>query len=774
MKTVSKKLLSLMLVAILLVSAIPFQAFADDCTHDYKDSYTYNSEKHWKECKLCGEKVATSIGDHDFVIDTGSAVSATCTTDGHEDNLHCSICGRGKAGAVIPATGHNYNDAASTAVAATCTTAGKAADKVCSSCGDTITGATINALGHNYNDAAGTAVAATCTTAGKAADKVCSSCGDTITGATINALGHSYGDNGACTRCGGSDLNAHPDTGHTLSDYVYDASTHWRTCTVAGCTANTSGRKFGEVPHTFDASTGKCACGYQCPHGAGFTDKPGTRVEPTCVKPGKDFDQYCATCGFVHSKGAELSATGAHTYNKNDVCTVCGAKKPANELTLTLDANGGKVNGGNTMGVSVKKNYPISVMPAPVRQGFNFVGWYEVDQSGNMTDKQLRVGQNYPYDYGVTVKAKWADKTQVLTVRRVLNGDNSTAKTIYTANVPEGTPLLDYLKANVAALVNAEVALTPGYSWENNYWRDFSGKQPLTSQKDTMNQAQTVYVNFVSNSYRLYFDANGGTVSRTSQAVTFGKKVGELPTPFKDGSVFMGWKDASGKVYTAKTVYKVAGDTSLTAMWQDEALVILYIYINGDFSTCNRMIALDQFVVSNNVNRSTVFAEVSKYYKPATGTTLKIAGLFDENTWASYRLNTGKSGTENIEVSDKHLNKIFVMVSNADTGATVLPTTPSNTVPSNGFWVRDLNGNLVWYPAGSKLPAGTGYWVLDANGNPNIWVMTSGSIIPTYIYIGSNPKTGDTAKIEIAAAIMVLAAAALVTVMALRKKKKSV
>ena len=69
--------------------------------------------------------------------------------------------------------------------------------------------------------------------------------------------------------------------------------------------------------------------------------------------------------------------------------------------------------------------------------------------------------------------------------------------------------------------------------------------------------------------------------------------------------------------------------------------------------------------------------------------------------------------------------------------------------------------------AGSSLPSGTGYWVLDANGNPNIWVMTGSSIIPTYIYVGSNPKTGDTAKIEIAAAIMVLAAAALVTVMAL-------
>ena len=762
MKTVSKKLLSIMLAAILLVSAIPFQAFADGCAHT-------NVEK-----------------------DLTSKSEPTCYTDGQKANKVCLDCGAiVEAGMVLPATGaHTFGtDGKCTtpgcpatcphttttvtgAAAADCTNPGNTGNTVCSACGAVVAaGTVIPATGHSYAEVAGTAVAATCTTAGKAADQQCSKCGDVITGATINATGHAF-LNGYCTTCGVSDPDAHKSS-HTLSEFKYDAVNHWKVCKEAGCPVAAAGTPIDPVPHTFDPATGKCACGYQCPHGAGFTDKPGTRVEPTCVKPGKDFDQYCATCGFVHSKGAELSATGAHTYNDNDVCTVCGAKKPASELTLTLDANGGKVNGGNTMGVSVKKNYPISVMPAPVREGFNFVGWFLVDQSGNMTDTQLRVGQNYPYDTGVTVMAKWADKTQVLTVRRVLNGDNSTAKTIYTANVPEGTPLLDYLKANVAALVNAEVALTPGYSWENNYWRDYSGKQPLTSQKDTMNQAQTVYVNFVSNSYRLYFDANGGTVSRTSQAVTFGKKVGELPTPFKDGSVFMGWKDASGKVYTAKTVYKVAGDTSLTAMWQDEALVILYIYVNGDFSTCNRMIAMDQYVVKNNISRSDVFAEVAKYYTPASGT-LKIAGLFDENTWSSYRLNTSKAGTENIEVNDQHLNKIFVMVSNANTGTTVLPTTPSNTVPANGFWVRDLNGNLTWYPAGSKLPAGTGYWVLDSNGNPNIWVMTSGSIIPTYIYVGTNPKTGDTAKIEIAAAIMVLAAAALVTVMALRKKKKSV
>lgn len=54
MKTVSKKLLSLMLVAILLVSAIPFQAFADPHVADDPNHMTgvwgHDSLTHWQEC----------------------------------------------------------------------------------------------------------------------------------------------------------------------------------------------------------------------------------------------------------------------------------------------------------------------------------------------------------------------------------------------------------------------------------------------------------------------------------------------------------------------------------------------------------------------------------------------------------------------------------------------------------------------------------------------------------------------------------------------------
>lgn len=701
MKTVSKKLLSLLLVAILLVSAIPFQAFATGGhTCVPATTLTPGSQNHWYKCTVEGCTEKLNMEKHSF-----------------DANGYCATC--------------NY----------TCT--------------------------HKYEVLTGTSVAPTCGTAGHEDNQQCKICKVIKQGDPIPATGAHTFVNGVCA-CGATDPNAHQST-HTLSGYKYDATKHWKVCTLDTCTAKTAGIHFEEVAHTFNAS-GECLCGYKCPHAAGFTDKPGTAVAATCVDKGKEADQYCATCGFVHQVGAEIPATGIHNFGADGKCVNCSAIKPENSYVLTLNANGGTVNGGLTMGVTVTKNSPITQMPTPVRTGFNFVGWF-VAENGVMTDTQLRAGQNYPYDSDMTVMAKWSDKTQVLTVRRVLNGDLSTAKTIHTANVPEGTALLGYLNANVAGLVTTELSKTPGYTWQNNYWRDYSGTQPLTSQTDIMDQAQTVYVNFVSNSYNLYFDANGGSVTPLSKAVTYGSKVGTLPTPYKNGSVFMGWKDASGIVYTADTVYNVAGDTSLTAVWQDEALVILYIYINGDFSTCNRMIVMDGYVKNNNISRSDVFAEVSKYYVPASGT-LKIAGLFDEYTWGSYRTNTNKAGTENIEVGAGHLNKIFVMVSNAKTGVDVIPTTPTNpTVPANGFWVRDLNGNLVWYPAGSSLPAGSGYWILDANGNPNIWVITSGSIIPTYIYTGTNPKTGDTAQIEIAAAVMVLAAAALITIMALRKKK---
>ena len=161
-------------------------------------------------------------------VSANNAVAATCTTDGKESDMVCSVCGVTLAtGKTIAKTGHKYGTPTYTwsKDKSTCT-----ATRTCSVCSDeqtetvnttskvtkaaTCTGAgvttytakftntafatqtttsSISAVGHK-SVSANNAVAATCTTDGKESDTVCSVCGVTLaTGKTIAKTGHKYG-----------------------------------------------------------------------------------------------------------------------------------------------------------------------------------------------------------------------------------------------------------------------------------------------------------------------------------------------------------------------------------------------------------------------------------------------------------------------------------------------------------------------------------------------------------------------------------------------------
>ena len=499
--------------------------------------------------------------------------------------------------------------------------------------------------------------------------------------------------------------------------------------------------------------------------------KDSTGRDPDCIHAGQEKDTVCTNCGKLIKTGDVIPATGIHNY-VNGICSVCGAVQIGGSYKLTLDANGGTINGGSSLIIDVTQGQPVA-LPTPIRPNHTFVGWY-VDDTELFSN-----GATYKYSTDKTAKAKWTEVTYQLTVRRVLNGNNSTAKTIKQVNVPAGVPLLDYLNANVKADIRAELSVTPGYTWQGNFWRDYSGTQPLTDQAAIMNQAQTVFVNFVSTAYTIYFSAEGGTVTPLSKTVYFGRAVGTLPTATKSGKVFKGWQDANGTIYDSTTVYKIAGDTSLTAIWEDEVMVVLYIYVNGNFTSCDRMILMDKYVKNDNISRADVVTEIAKHYSAINGYNLSVAGLFDESTWASYRANTGKAGVDNIGITGTHPNKIYVMVNNAQNGTTILPTNPTTTptTPSNGsaYWVVTGPNTGYWVQSNGSYPQGS-YWVSTGNGN-GYWVYNPNNYTnPTYPTWptnnnNSNPKTGDTAQLEAAAAVMILAAAALVTMMALRKKR---
>ena len=71
---------------------------------------------------------------------------------------------------------------------------------------------------------------------------------------------------------------------------------------------------------------------------------------------------------------------------------------------------------------------------------------------------------------------------------------------------------------------------------------------------------QTLYAQWKANTYKLTFNANGGSVSETSRTATCGQAIGTLPTPKRDYYTFNGWYTAAsgGTKVTSATVFNAA------------------------------------------------------------------------------------------------------------------------------------------------------------------------------------------------------------------------
>ena len=78
-----------------------------------------------------------------------------------------------------------------------------------------------------------------------------------------------------------------------------------------------------------------------------------------------------------------------------------------------------------------------------------------------------------------------------------------------------------------------------------------------------------IYVTVFDPNFNINFDANGGTCSTTSKAVTYGKAYGTLPIPTKNNYTFEGWftESSGGKRVDASDVVTATGTITLYAHW---------------------------------------------------------------------------------------------------------------------------------------------------------------------------------------------------------------
>ena len=228
MKTVMKKMFCLLLVAVLLISAVPAAFATETCPegeHTWNDGVVEveatceNNGRKVFTCTTCGattNQYPEPKGHTEVIV---PAVAATCTTAGQTEGKYCSVCNTVLvATTVVPKVDHVW-DTGTVQTPATCSTAGTMVYG-CTTCptGDmAIKTATIPATGqHTWGTA-------TCTTSAKCTTPGCNAVNGTELGhtwvlktntaATCTAAGS---DNYECGVCGATKSDTIPSLGHNI------------------------------------------------------------------------------------------------------------------------------------------------------------------------------------------------------------------------------------------------------------------------------------------------------------------------------------------------------------------------------------------------------------------------------------------------------------------------------------------------------------------------------------------------------------------------------
>ncbi len=193
--------------------------------------------------------------------------------------------------------------------------------------------------------------------------------------------------------------------------------------------------------------------------------------------------------------------------------------------TVKLDANSGKFSSGRTsVSASVTSETTIEKFETPVKEGYDFVGWFTDDTDGS----QITADNIHNMGSYSTFYAHW--KKKVFTVTFDPNGgENAPAAIIYEYGDSFKIPLDKPARA--------------GYTFESwNTEKDGSGeKYSVSTTHRNVNASLRLYADWEAKPYGISFNPNGGTVRGSDFNRKYNEKYGTLPTPDRNGFTFDGW-----------------------------------------------------------------------------------------------------------------------------------------------------------------------------------------------------------------------------------------
>ena len=331
-------------------------------------------------------------------------------------------------------------------------------------------------------------------------------------------------------------LKATPNAGYKLKDYTVTYTyTDEQGETQTGTVTVSEDDTFTMPPYNVTVSATFEGVGYTIAYnnngGTGSMNNTsavyGTPVALSANvfnRDGYSFKGWATTAGGTvrYTDKAEVSNL---TTIENETVTLYAVWE-ANTYTVTLNAQGGKVNDKDTDTISVTYNsaYGDKLVDA-AREGYTFDGWYMEEAYTNKVEATTTVTTADDH----TLYAKWTPNQYTVTLDHNYEGSTNGSITVIYDSTYSG-------------LTNPT---RPGYAFDGWYDAKTDGNKVNSTDTVKITTDTTLYAHWTANPYTITFDLNGGewpTGVDYSAGMSYTiESPDKLPTAEKANYTFTGW-----------------------------------------------------------------------------------------------------------------------------------------------------------------------------------------------------------------------------------------
>lgn len=311
-------------------------------------------------------------------------------------------------------------------------------------------------------------------------------------------------------------------------------------------TSNTYKGYSGNFSNTVSANLATYTVSFNGNGGSGSsaqTIPAGSSISlPSSSRTGYTFNGW-----YTASSGGTFVGISGTSYTPSSSITLY-AQWSAITYTVTWDANGGSVSPTSNSGV-----YGATVTaPTPTRTGYTFQYWRSPLSGGDPIF--LNAGASYTIIGSITFYAIWTINTFTVTY------DEQGGSAVSDATVSYGSSTTLPSTSRAGYTFNGWYSASSGGTFLGNAGTSYG---PVTS-------SVTIYAQWTAITYTVTWNANGGTVSPTSNSGASGTIV-TVPTPTRSGFTLQYWRSPlSGGdpiFLTPGTSYTITGNITFYAIW---------------------------------------------------------------------------------------------------------------------------------------------------------------------------------------------------------------